>query len=202
MKRIAIGFVSLALITIPAYLTVTSQPAQPRCSLTEANSPSVRGLRLGMTAEQVIALFPGSAKNKDMKPLLDKAKSTTGSETVYLSFDSSTSANKEKFADVASISVGFYKARVKDLDVDYVGTSWTNVDEWVAKLSETFKLPGLEAWVVGPSENPNKVLKCNGIEIEAATQGGGASIRIRDTEYAMREGANAGEEGKRRAFKP
>src|SRR5438876_12209105 len=100
MKRIVIGFVSLALITIPAYLTVTSQPAQTRCSLTEANSPSVRGLRLGMTAEQVVALFPGSAKNKDMKPILDKAKSNTGSVYVYLSFDSSTSSNKEKFADV------------------------------------------------------------------------------------------------------
>ena len=202
MKRIVIGFVSLALITIPAYLTATSQPAQTKCSLTEADSPSVRGLRLGMTAEQVIALFPSSAKNKEMKAALDKAKSTTGSETVYLSFDPSTSTNKEKFAEVGSISVGLYKARVKELDVEYIGATWTTVDEWVAKLSETFKLPGLEAWVAGPSENPNKVLKCNGIEIEAATQGGGASIRIRDTAYSMREGTNAGEERKRREFKP
>ena len=201
MKRIAIGLVSLALITIPAYLTATSQPAQTKCSLTEADSPSVRGLRLGMPAEQVIALFPGSSKDKEMKTALDKARSTTGSETVYVSFDSSNSGNKEKFAEVGSISVGFYKARVKDLDVEYVGPTWTTVDEWVGKVSETFKLPGLEAWVAGPSENPNKVLKCNGIEIEAAIQGGGASIRIRDTEYSMR-GTNAGEEGKRRAFKP
>ena len=202
MKRIVIGFVSLTLISITAYLTATSQPAQSRCSLTEADSPSVRGLRLGMTAEQVIALFPGSAKNKDMKTALDKARSTTGRETVYLSFDSSTSANKERFADVGSISVGFYKAQVKDLDVEYVGPTWATVDEWVAKLSEAFKLPGLEAWVAGPSENPNKVLKCNGIEIEAATQGGGASIRIRDTEFSTREGTNAGDERKRREFKP
>ena len=202
MKRIVIGFVSLALITIPAYLTVTSQPAQTRCSLTEANAPSVRGLRLGMTAEQVIALFPGSAKNKEMKAALDKAKSTTGSETVYLSFDPSTSTNKEKFAEVGSISVGFYKARVKGLEVEYLGATWTTVDEWVGKLSEAFKLPGVEAWVAGPSENPNKVLKCNGIEIEAAIQGGGASIRIWDTEYSKGQSTNAGEERKRREFKP
>ncbi len=202
MKKIGIGLVSLALITIPTYPSVTRQPAQSRCSLTEANSPSVRGLRLGMTAEQVIALFPGSAKKKEMKTALDKARSTTGRDTVFVSFDSSTSANKERFAEVGSISVGFYKARVKDLDVEYVGTSWTTVDEWVGKLSETFKLPSLEAWVAGPSENPNKVLKCNGIEIEAASRGGGASIRIRDSEYSMREGTNAGEERKRREFKP
>jgi len=155
-----------------------------------------------MTAEQVIALFPGSTKNKEMKTALDQARSTTGSDTVFVSFDSSTSANKEKFAEVSSISVGFYKARVKDLNVEYIGPTWTTVDEWVAKLSEAFKLPGVEAWVAGPSENPNKVLKCNGIEIEAATQGGGASIRIRDTEYSRREGTNAGEERKRREFKP
>src|SRR5260370_1194102 len=124
MKRIAIGLMPLALITIAAYLTATSQPAQSRCSLTEATSPSVRGLRLGMTAEQVIALFPGSAKNKEIKTALDKARSTTGSEIVYISFDPSTSANKEKSAEVGSISVGLYKARVKDLDVEYVGPTW------------------------------------------------------------------------------
>src|SRR5438128_10514591 len=96
MKRIAIGLVSLALITIPAYLTATSQPAQVRCSPTEANAPSVRGLRLGMTAQQVIALFPRSAKNEEMDTALDHATSTTGSEDVCLSVDSTAHDNDEQ----------------------------------------------------------------------------------------------------------
>jgi hypothetical protein len=58
--------------------------------------------------------------------------------------------------------------------------------------------------VVGPNETPNKVLTCNGIEIEAAIQGGGGSIKIRNTEQVKGgdQGRNPGEEKKRREFKP
>jgi hypothetical protein len=183
--------------------------SQSRCNLTKDNSPSVRGLRLGMSTEQLLALFPGSAKRwakepKTMRDAREKAMAATSNEPVYLSFDPATDAAKEQFAGVDSVSAGLYSGWVIDFNVLYVGASWRTIDEWVAKLSETFKLPGAQDWVVGPSETPNKVLKCAGIEIEAAIQGGSASIRIRNTEWlkAMEERATAAEEKKRRDVKP
>lgn len=205
MKKRAMAPFALVFVTICGCSQALSQS---RCSLTETNSPSVRGLRLGMSTEQLLALFPGSTKKwakepKDMRETREKARAANNSEPWYLGFDPANDAAKEQFDGVDSVSVALYKGRVMDLNVVYGGTTWRNIDEWVAKLSETFKLPGTQDWAVGPSENPNKVLKCDGIEIEAALQGGGSSIRIRSTEYlrAIQERTNGGE-NKRREFKP
>ena len=68
----------------------------------------------------------------------------------------------------------------------------------------TFKLPAVQEWMVGPSENPNKILRCQGILVEAAIQGGGGSIRVSNTESLKSADARkeAAEEKRRRSFKP
>ena len=206
MNKRAMAFFTIVFVTISSGSLALSQS---KCSLTEVNSPSVRGVRLGMSTEQLLALFPGSAKRwakepKKMRDAREKAMAATSSEPVYLSFEPATDAAKDEFAGVDSVSVGLYKGRVVDFSLLYVGAAWRTIDEWVAKLSETLKLPGAQDWMVGPSENPNKVLKCDLIEIEAAIQGGSASIRIRNTEYikSIEERTNAAEEKKRRDLKP
>lgn len=200
----------MALLTLVFVMILLSSQAlsQSRCNLTKDNSPSVRGLRLGMSTEQLLALFPGSAKRwaKDPKTIRDareKAMAATRNEPAYLSFDPADAA-KEQFADVDSVSAVLYTGWVVDFSIVYVGATWRTIDEWVATVSETFKLPGAQDWVVGSSENPHKVLKCNGIEIEAGIQGGSASIRIRNTDWlkAMEDRTTAAEEKKRRDVKP
>lgn len=198
MHKVVMAVLTLASIMMPARVQPTCHPlAQPGCNLSEATSPSIRGIRLGMSTEQLIALFPGGSKRKEIKDALERAKSLTN-ETLYLGFDAAD-GSKEQLAGVLSVSAGLYKGRVADFTVTYSGT-WATIDEWVSKLSETLALPGTRDWVVGPSENPNKILKCNGIEIEAALQGGSASLRIRSTGSEQRP--NASEEKKHRDFKP
>ncbi|MEK6287519.1 MAG: hypothetical protein AABO57_17385 [Acidobacteriota bacterium] len=182
MNKRAMAFFMLVFVTLSANSQALSQS---KCSLTKDNSPSVRGLRLGMSTEQLLALFPGSAKRwanepKTMRDARERAMAATSNETAYLSFDPATDAAKEQFTDVLSVSVGLHKGRVVDFSVTYADATMSTIDEWVAKVAEMFKLPGTQAWMVGPSENPNKVLKCDGLEIEAALQGGSASIRIRN----------------------
>ena len=111
---------------------------------------------------------------------------------------------KDQFASVESVSVGLHKGRVTEFTVQYLGAEWNSIDQWIARLSETLKLPGQQDWVVGSSETPNKVLKCAGIEIEAAVQGGGSSISIRNVQYLKEvdDRAKTGAETKRREFKP
>jgi hypothetical protein len=162
-----------------------------------------------MSTEQLLALFPGSAKRwakdpKKMRDAREKALADNSGEPVYLSFDPATDAGREQFANVDSVSAALYTGRVVDLNLVYVGATWRTIDEWVATISETFKLPGAQDWVVGPTENPHRVLTCNGIEIEAGIQGGSASIRIRNVEWlkAMEERTATAEEKKRREIKP
>lgn len=202
MKRTALAFFVLASITITGAGLSSHPTPQGRCNLTAADAPALRGIRLGMSTDQLLALFPASTKRQEIKNALEKAKAPD-SEAVYLSFESAD-GNKDAFDGVAGISVGLYRGHTIDVSVQYVGHDLRNIDEWIAKLSETLKLPSREAWQTGPSENPNKVLHCNGVEIEAAMQGGGGSVRIRNMEYQKfaEEQNRAAEEKKKRAYKP
>ena len=199
MKRTALVLFALASMMITDIQVTGRAFAQSRCSLTEATAPGIRGLKLGMSVEQVTALFPGSSKRKETKEALAKAKAA--SEVVHVTFEPSDSG-KDQNADIVSFSAGFDKGRVIDLSVQYLGPEWKNVDEWIAKLSETLGLPGVNNWQPGPSETPNKVLRCSGIEIEAAMEGGGGSITIRSTENPNDSHDRAREEKKKRDFKP
>jgi hypothetical protein len=202
MKRIILSFFTLVLTMIPAYTEVKSQqPAQSSCMLTMATSPTVRDIKLGMSSQQLLALFPNSKKRKEIKDALEKIRETTSNEIVYLSFDPVTDSSSERFSGVESILAGINKGQLVDFNVSYVGATWRTVDEWIDKLSETLGLPKAKGWVVGSSENPGKILKCKGVEIEAGIQGGGASIRVRNTEPITGE-RKEGEEKKRREFKP
>jgi hypothetical protein len=182
MNKLAIAFVALAFVTVTAISQASNpQPARPKCNLTEATAPNVRGLKLGMSTQQLLALFPGITKRKEMKDASEKAKSATGAEAVYLGFEPATDADGQQFAGVESVSAGLRRGRVVDFSVQYGGASWSAIDDWIAKLSEMFKLPGAQEWVLGQNEAPSKILNCDGILIEAAIQGGSASIRIQNT---------------------
>jgi hypothetical protein len=206
MNKLAIAFFALAFVTLSASSQASNPyPAQTRCNLTDATAPNVRGLRLSMTTPQLLALFPGVAKKKEMKEAIEKANSAAGGETVYLGFDPETDgADPQQFAGVTSVSAAVYKAHVVDFSIQYGGATWRTIDEWVAKVSETLVLPGKDSWMTGPSEHPNKVLRCDGIEIEAGIQGGTASIRVTNTSYFkfIEEQGKAAEDKKRREVKP
>ena len=199
MKRMVMSFFALALALIPAYAQVTSSsPAQSNCK------PTVREIRLGMNVQQLLALFPASSKRKEIKDMLERAKSATGNETVYVAFNPVSDGGGDQFSGVDSVLVGLYKGQVVDFTVSYVGPTWRTVNEWVDKLAESFGLPTSKGWVTGPNENPNLILQCKEVVIEAGIQGGGGSIRVRDTEYnkGTEKQKEAGEEKKRRDFKP
>lgn len=205
MNKFAVAFFALAFVTMSAISQASNtQLAQSGCNLTDATAPSVRGLRLGMTTQQLLAVFPGITKKKEMKDAIEKAKSATEPDVVYLGFDPATDGDAKQFAGVVSVAAAVVKARVVTFSVQYGGANWRTVDEWIAQVSETLKLPGARDWALGPSEHPNKVLQCDGIEIEAGVQGGGASIRVTNTGYfkAIEEQGKAAEEKKRRDSKP
>lgn len=197
---------TLALVTLAVAVLSTLSDAygQSRCGLTEKTSPTVRGIHLGMSADQILALFPGASKRREMKEVIEKAKAAANEEAVYLPFDAARDAATDSMAGIDSVSAGLLNGRVIEFTVQYGSATWPAVDQWIAKVSESFNLPPASSWVAGPSENPNKVLTCDGVQIEAAIQGGGSSISVRNTEAlkASRERANASDEKKRREIKP
>lgn len=203
MKKIAISVFAFAVLSTSLQAS-SKAPAQSRCNLTEATAPNVRGLGLGMTAQQFLALFPGLTRKKDLKETIENAKSTSRDDATALGADPAADGDARQFAGVGYATAVFYKGRAVEISVEYHGATWSNVDEWIAKLAEAFKLPSAASWSVGPSENPNKVLSCSGIMIEGAIQGGGSTIRIWNTSYLREidERARAAEERRRQEVKP
>src|SRR5215472_16211163 len=188
MKRLGMICLALALLPAAIFSSAAKQRAtQSKCNLTEANSPNIRGIRLGLTTQQVLAFFPGKAERENIDEALDFAKKA-GQDPVTLGLEPESQSSKDRFKGIGSLSVTLHKGRVIDFSVAYYGVTWTNIDEWIAKLSDAYRLPGAPDWAVGSDETPNKVLSCNGFEIEAAIQGAGASIRVRDTGYAREAG--------------
>jgi len=74
------------------------------------------------------------------------------------------------------------------------------VDDFIAKLSEAFAFPAARDWPLGTQTD--KMLKCNGLDIEASIQNAG-SVSLRSTSYVdiSRGRAAADEEKIRREFK-
>src|SRR5437763_14678952 len=100
MKRIVIGFCIIVVTLIPASADVTGEPPAQGCNLTEATAPAVRSLRLGMSVDQVVGLFPGSAKRKEIREALEKVRASTGNEPGMLALAPAAAAGGERFAGV------------------------------------------------------------------------------------------------------
>lgn len=212
-RRELIVKVALVLLTFPPAFSQTPgrPPSRPQCALSADQSPAIRGIRLGMSAEQVLALFPGSGERPEVKRSLSAAEGAPNYGVARLYFQPSTypSPAKEKFAGIDSYLITLFDGRVTELTVRYNGNSshprgpfWKNVDDFVDKVAQTYKLPDARGWERRDSDE--KVLTCADHQIVASTSGGVGEIRLFNSSYIekVKERAAADEERLRREFKP
>jgi hypothetical protein len=147
--------------------------AQAACTMTLAQSPVVNGLRLGMTRDEVLALFPGIRADKEVSAELSQPANTLG--VSGLSIRPDRYASKAKFAGVSQITLQMLDGRVTNMHVGYNGPEWKHVDDFLAKFVEGKKLPAPHAWepYVG-MDTQLKILKCKGFEVSVFA--GGKSV--------------------------
>lgn len=153
------------------------------CTLTMAQSPQIRGLRLGMTEQQLLALFPGSREDKTILAELSRAPTRFGAASILIRPDNY--ASKADFAGMGSMDIRFLDGRVSGFRVSYNKPEWKTVDEFIAKVSEQLSLPTGDTWepFVG-LDNQLKILKCSGFEINAFMGLKGSNVNyleMRDT---------------------
>lgn len=166
----------------PAQTSNTSGQDKPTCQLTLAGAPDMSGLRLGMTAEEVLGLFPGSSEDAEVRSDLSRS-GPFGTSSFSITPDKYES--KEKFAGINQITVRLLDGRVSNFRFGYNGPEFSHVDKFVAKFSEGKNLPA-DAWepYVG-MDNNLKMLKCADFEINVFAGGTGGNLNyvdIRDLE--------------------
>lgn len=123
-----------------------------------------------MTPDEVLALFPGSKEDPEVRAELAKPPRTFGVSSLLLR--PSRYENKEKFVEVSQISFTFLDGRVLSLTISYNGPEWSHVDKFVEKFVEGTNLPSANQWeaYVG-MDNQMKTLTCTDFSIRVFAGG-------------------------------
>lgn len=152
------------------------RPPPPQCSVPLDKAPTIRGIHLGMNADELLSLVaPGNNSKFQAETALKNAglAPNYGLATFTLyPRNASVMEAKEKFAGINRIGFKTFDGRVVEINVIYsmrspdLYPSWT-IDEWTAKISNSFSLPGANYWEPSPI-NDQRTLTCKELEIEAA----------------------------------
>lgn len=138
-----------------AFLTGTYNIAlaqNAQCALRIDQSPEVRGLRLGMTRQQVSARYPAFT----IQPANEFGETNVN---VYpLAEGNKTPALK----GIGNMKIRLIDDLVVELRIDYNALPWENMDQFISKLSERLSLP--KQWI---GEGYLRKLSCQGFQIEA-----------------------------------
>jgi hypothetical protein len=151
----------------------SNQEKQP-CSLKLPGAPVVNGLRLGMTTDELLALFPGSKNDAEVTA---SASGVTSFGTATVVIRPERYQSKENFPGIGQVTVRLADGRVYEFTVNYNGPEYSHVDKFVAKFAASTGLPPTDQWdaYVG-MDNQMKTLTCADFEVRAFAGGQGGSL--------------------------
>ena len=202
MKPLFVLMILAFLVNSALGQTQSEGRAGERCSLTLAQSPAIRGLKLGMDVEEVLRQFPNSTNDPTIRTAIAWADKEFG--VARFSVPTRQHEPESKFAGISGVSFTFLDNRLSSLWVQYAGPEWRSVDEFISRLSEPFNLPGPNSWQPANSDNA-KTLKCAGFEIRVSAGGPGLnSVLLLNpaVDQIVRNRREEVKEKARQAFKP
>ena len=166
----AVGLLLVSASVVLGQTEYSGAHAQAACTLTLAQAPAVDGLRLGMKAEEVLALFSGSRTDKEVRAQLLSPASPVG--VSGLTIKPERYSSKAKFPRVTAVTLMLLDGRVIKANIGYNGPEYKHVDEFLGKFLEGKKLPAAHAWepYVG-MDTQLKTLNCKGFELKVFAGG-------------------------------
>jgi len=171
-------------------------PPKPTCNLTLAQAPAIRGLRLGMTSDELFAIFP--AKNDSEE--FDRAKQlkSAGLAPNYghtnFTFWVSRYSTGDRFTGITVFFFGLFDGRLVSINAQYSNfPKFESQAQVIEIITKQFGLPEFNEWN-GAS------LSCEGFTFQVV---GLNNIRLIDPSYnkIMEDRIKADEAKKREGFK-
>jgi hypothetical protein len=186
--------------TAVAQTSNTGASGTNECKLKLSQAPAIRGIRLGMSAEQVLAQIPGAESDSNFLAVLSRDYFGSRNATVV---PGNYATSKEKFAGINAISLSFLDGRLLTFFVQYNGPEWRSKEQFVARVAEVLNLPGVGGW---KASNNALALACDGFEISVQIGAMDPQIGMKDTtvDFAkvVQDRVEVPKEKARRAFKP
>lgn len=136
-----------------------------------------------MAVNEVLALFPGSKDDEEVKAALARHGQFGNSS---LQITPSKYGNSADFKSINRVSLSLLDGRVLSFTIQYNGPDWSHIDKFVEKFVEGKDLPAPDQWeaYVG-METQMKTLTCSGFSIRLFNGGEGGSqnyLLIKDIE--------------------
>jgi len=143
--------------------------------VTKAQDRGINGLKLGMTLEQVLALFPGSKDDEEVRANLADSNNQLGLSNLIIRPEKFTS--KAEFEGISQISLTLLDNRVSTLYVGYDAPQAGHLDEFVSKFAKGRKLPPAKSWATRVGlDDKLKTMKCKDFEIKVFAGGNNVNI--------------------------
>jgi hypothetical protein len=150
----------------------TDKAEAPQCKRTLEQAPELRGLKLGMSLQQVSKLYPGATTKFSAAGMRNKVY---GLEEREISRDAEHGASASRLADVHAIELDFIDGRLYRMRIYYdKSISWDDVEEFALRVSGGLNLPS--AWAnsdIGGGDRRH--LHCGAFSLTASTEEPGKS---------------------------
>jgi hypothetical protein len=159
----------------PADARNANQEAKANCPLRMAVVPILHGLKLGMTPDEVFAVFPESKEDADVKAHLSRPPTQFGGTELVIHPQKYQS--KDKSPGIDHITFSFLDGRAYVINVGYTGPAYAHVDEFVNKFVAGTSLPSADQWQAYPGMDTQlKILTCQDFEVRVFAGGEGGNL--------------------------
>ncbi|HEX8284118.1 MAG TPA: hypothetical protein VF588_12215 [Pyrinomonadaceae bacterium] len=191
MKRLSLKTL-LLLACVAACAGGAAAQGEP-CRLERAVAPDYGGVMLGMTAEELSRMFPGS---EELRRATTEAAAGAGKQFVASLGMLELGVRREHFGDAAELLLTLLGGRLHRIDVRYRRPApWTDAAEFSADASKRLAVPA-DAWgaVAADPDKQSRVLDCRGFSVVVRIDRAGPNtLSIVDTTGGAADagGANA-----------
>jgi hypothetical protein len=183
-------------------------PQKPTCKLALAQAPVIRGLRLGMTSDELFAIFPANEREEfDRAQKLKSAELPPNYGYTGFQFDLSNSATKDRFTGIGSLYFELFDGKVVSIGAGYWRTpQFDRPGQLMEIITEQFGLPEFKDWPGYGEYKRDPSLSCEGFtfQVDAGNAYNGSfRITLTDPAYKkiMEDRKQADRAKKREGFK-
>jgi hypothetical protein len=160
-------------------------PQKPSCKLTLAQAPVIRGLRLGMTSDELFAIFPANERQEfDRVQQLKSAELPPNYGYTPFQFTPSHYATKDRFMGIGRLAFELFDRNVVSIRASYSDTpQFDRQGQLMEIITKQFGLPEFKDWP-GPNEYwDGTSLSCDGFTFQVNGLSGAFSIVLTDPTY-------------------
>lgn len=143
-------------------------PPKPTCKLTLAQAPVIRGLRLGMTSDELLAIFPGNEREEfNRAQQLKSAELPPNYGYTNFQFNPSNYATKDRFMGIGSLSFELFDKKVVSIRASYSNTpQFDRPGQLMEIITRQFSLPEFKDWPGYSEYLSNPSLACEGFTFQ------------------------------------